>query len=252
MLSVNNLGISFGGIRAVDDVSFDVRRGEIFSIVGPNGAGKTTVFNLVSRIIDCDSGTVRFDEVDLMKLPLHDVASTGLVRTFQNLELLPTASLLENVLLGSHVRTPGSLFGEMFATARSRAAEQEAAHRARRAVEFLGLAQYTDVVVANLPYGVRKIAEVARALAAEPRMLLLDEPTAGLNSAEKATIGQRILDIRGRLGVTVLLIEHDMRFVRQVTDRMLAMNVGRVIAQGSPAEVLGHSEELSAYLGEPA
>ncbi|WP_354444504.1 ABC transporter ATP-binding protein [Ottowia thiooxydans] len=253
LLSAKNLSVRFGGVLAVNDVSFDVRRGEVFTLIGPNGAGKTTVFNLISRIYTPTSGTIAFSGpdglLDLTSQPPHKVASLGIARTFQNIELFEHATVLHNLLIGRHTHRRTGFWSEVFFTPATRAAEIEAREHVERVIDLLDLQHYRDSMVAGLPYGVRKVVELARALCAEPRLLLLDEPSSGLNVEETEGMAFWIQDIVQELGITVLMVEHDMSLVSKVSDRVVAMNQGQVLAMGSPREVQSNPAVIEAYLG---
>ena len=253
LLSARNLSVRFGGVLAVNDVSFDVRRGEVFTLIGPNGAGKTTVFNLISRIYTPTTGEIDYAGPDgLLKLtgqPAHRVAGLGIARTFQNIELFEHATVLHNLLIGRHTHRQTGFWSELFFTPATRAAELLARERVERVIELLDLQHHRDAMVAGLPYGVRKVVELARALCAEPRLLLLDEPSSGLNVEETEDMAFWIQDIVHELGVTVLMVEHDMTLVSRVSDRVLAMNQGQVLAMGTPREVQTDPAVVEAYLG---
>ena len=249
LLSVRDLSVRFGGVLAVNGVSFDVRRGEVFTLIGPNGAGKTTVFNLISRIYAPTAGSVAFDGVALDGVPAHAVARLGIARTFQNIELFEHASVLHNLLIGRHTRQHSSLWAEMLFTRKVREGEVQAREKAEQVIDFLDLQHYRDTMVAGLPYGVRKVVELARALCTEPQLLLLDEPSSGLNVEETDDMAFWIQDIQHELGITVLMVEHDMSLVSKVSDRVLAMNQGEVVAMGTPREVQTHPGVIEAYLG---
>ena len=253
LLSARNLSVRFGGVLAVNDVSFDVRRGEVFTLIGPNGAGKTTVFNLISRIYTPSSGQIDYagprGMVRLTEQPPHRVAPLGIARTFQNIELFEHASVLHNLLVGRHTHRQTGFWSELLFTPATRAAELQARERVERVIELLDLQHHRESMVAGLPYGVRKVVELARALCAEPRLLLLDEPSSGLNVEETEDVAFWIQDIVQELGVTVLMVEHDMSLVSRVSDRVLAMNQGQVLALGTPREVQGDPAVIEAYLG---
>ena len=214
LLSAKNLSVRFGGVLAVNNVSFDVRQGEVFTLIGPNGAGKTTVFNLISRIYTPTTGSIEYlGPNGLLKLteqPPQNVASLGIARTFQNIELFEHASVLHNLLIGRHTHRATGLWQDLFFTSKVREAELKAREKAEEVIEFLSLQHYRDTFVAGLPYGVRKVVELARALCTEPKLLLLDEPSSGLNVEETDDMAFWIQDIKHELGITVLMVEHDM------------------------------------------
>ena len=247
--AAKGLTINFGGIRAVDDVSFEVEPGQVFTIIGPNGAGKTTIFNLVSRIYDPLQGRLVFCDEDITEVPPHQVARRGIARTFQNIELFEHATVLQNVLLGRHAHKRSRFWQEVLFLPRVRALELEHREAAEKVIDFLDLQAYRDSLVVNLPYGVRKVVEMARALCTEPKLLLLDEPSSGLSVEETEDMAFWIQDIRTLLGITVLMVEHDMSLVSAVSDRVLALNYGRTLALGSAREVQEHPEVVKAYLG---
>ncbi|MCL4183517.1 MAG: ABC transporter ATP-binding protein [Burkholderiaceae bacterium] len=249
LLSARDLTVRFGGVLAVDGVSFDVPKGGVFTLIGPNGAGKTTVFNLISRICTPTSGTIEFDGVRIDRFPPHRIADLGIARTFQNIELFEHATVLQNLLIGRHVHRRSGFWSELVFTPRVRRAERETRRKAEEVIDFLDLQHYRDTMVAGLPYGVRKVVELARALCMEPRLLLLDEPSSGLNVEETGDMAFWIEDIRDDLGITVLMVEHDMSLVSKVSDRVLAMNQGEVIAVGTPEQVQNDPAVVEAYLG---
>jgi branched-chain amino acid transport system ATP-binding protein len=249
LFAADGLVMDFGGLRAVDGVSFQIEAGEVFTIIGPNGAGKTTIFNLVSRIYEPSAGRLIFDGEDITRVAPHEVARRGIARTFQNIELFEHATVLQNLLLGRHAHKRSRFVEELLFLPRVRALELEHREAVERVIDFLDLQPHRDSLVVNLAYGVRKVVEVARALCTRPRLLLLDEPSSGLSVEETEGMAFWIQDIRTILGVTVLMVEHDMSLVSSVSDRVLAVNYGRPIALGTAREVQEHPEVIKAYLG---
>ena len=247
--TADNLAIHFGGIKAVDGVSFEVNKGEVFTIIGPNGAGKTTIFNLVSRIYEPTAGRLTFDGMDITNVAPHRIAALGIARTFQNIELLEHATLLQNLLLARHAHKKSGFFSELLFLPSVQRMELEHREAVEKAIDFLDLQQYRDSFIVNLPYGVRKVTELARALCTDPKLLLLDEPSSGLNVEETEDMAFWIQDIRTLLHITVLMVEHDMSLVSAVSDQVLALNYGRTITQGTAREVQEHPEVVKAYLG---
>ena len=248
-LTVDNLTLRFGGLTAVDGVSFAIEPGEIFTMIGPNGAGKTSIFNVISRFYQPSSGRLSFHGRDITRVPPHEVAKLGIARTFQNIELFENATVLSNLLVGRHRHATTRPWEEVLFLPKVRRAERAHRDRVEQVIDFLDLQGYRDQIIAGLPYGVRKVCELARALCSEPRLLLLDEPSSGLNVEETDDMAFWIRDIRDELGVTVLMVEHDMTLVNRVSDRVLALNYGRVLALGPPAEIQRHPDVIAAYLG---
>lgn len=249
LLSARDLSVRFGGVLAVNKVSFDVRRGEVFTLIGPNGAGKTTVFNLISRFYSPMAGSLTYDGRALTDLAPAQIAALGIARTFQNIELFEHATVLQNLLIGRHVHRRTQPWAEMLFLPSVRASERQTRRKVEEVLDLLELQHYRDQFVAGLPYGVRKVVELARALATEPKLLLLDEPSSGLNAEETDDMAFWIEDIQRDQGVTILMVEHDMGLVSKVSDRVLAMNQGGVLALGTPAQVQADPAVIEAYLG---
>jgi branched-chain amino acid transport system ATP-binding protein len=247
LLEVRDLRIAFGGIRALDGVSLDVAEGETVALIGPNGSGKTSLLNCVSGLYACGAGTISFEGRSLLGLAPHAVARRGIARTFQNLRLFGSLTVLDNVLVGRDRFWKKDLLGALF-----RRRGEEVRHRssAEEILTFLHLEAWRKRRAADCPYGVQKRAELARALAAEPRLLLLDEPFAGLAAEEKEELAYWIHEIRGRMGVTLVLVEHDVRLVSRLAGRVIALEEGRVVADGTPAYVRSHPDVVRAYLGD--
>jgi branched-chain amino acid transport system ATP-binding protein len=244
-----NLSLHFGGLKAVDSVSFAVEKGEILSIIGPNGAGKSSIFNLISRIYPPTSGKIFFEDQDITGQPAYEIAGLGIARTFQNIELFENATMLSNLLVGRHRHSTTQLWQELLFLPSVRAREKAHRRAVEQVIEFLDLEVYRDKLISGLPYGVRKVIELARALCSEPKLILLDEPSSGLNVEETGDMSFWIRDLKTDLGITVLMVEHDMSLVNRVSDRVIALNYGRVIAMGSPSEVQRHPDVVAAYLG---
>lgn len=250
---VENLSISFGGLKAVNNVSFSVERNSIFSIIGPNGSGKTTIFNMISGIYKPDQGRIVCEGENMVGLKPDRIARKGIARTFQNIELFSNATVMDNLMLGRHIHMKTGVFtGAFMWGRRSNAAREEVKNReiVERIIDFLDLQSVRDSFVANLPYGKRKLVELGRALALEPKVLLLDEPSAGMNTEEKEDLNIWIKDIQDDYKVTILLIEHDMNMIMGISDRIFAVNQGEKIIEGTPKEVQSHPEVIKAYLGE--
>ncbi len=248
-MRVQDVRVRFGGIVALDGVSFGVAPGSIVGLIGPNGAGKTTLFNCVSRLYDCDAGEIAFGGASLLAAARHQVAGLGIGRTFQNLALFRSMSVLDNVMVGHHSRTRGGFLANALRMPRAVREDRTARDKAQALIAVLGLEAHADTAVSELPFGTQKRVELARALAAEPKLLLLDEPASGLNHEEVGALGTLVQELRRRFALTVLLVEHHMGLVMRISDRVVALNFGRVIAEGSPDEVQRHPEVVRAYLG---
>jgi branched-chain amino acid transport system ATP-binding protein len=248
-LRADNLSLHFGGLKAVDSVSFAVEKGEILSIIGPNGAGKSSIFNLISRLYEPTSGSLYFEDQDITREPAHDIARLGIARTFQNIELFENATVLNNLLVGRHRHCTTQLWQELLFLPKVRRDEKAHRRRVEQVIEFLDLEAHRDKLISGLPYGVRKVIELARALCTEPKLILLDEPSSGLNVEETDDMSFWIRDMKTELGITVLMVEHDMTLVNRVSDRVIALNYGKVLAMGPPAEVQAHPDVIAAYLG---
>jgi len=251
-LRIRDLSIEFGGVHAVENVSFDVEPGEVYAIIGPNGAGKSTIFNLISRIYTPSAGSIHYGEQDLLQLPAHRVVDVGIARTFQNIELFEHATVLQNLLVGRHSHMKRNLLTDFLFLPQVRRHEVEQRRRVEDIIDLLELAQYRDERISDLPYGARKNVELARALCAEPSLLLLDEPASGLNNEETDDMAFWLEDIKHDLGVTLVMVEHDMNLVGRVADRVMAINDGKLLAIGTPEEVRNNSEVQHAYLGTAA
>ena len=249
LLRVQDVGVRFGGIVALDGVSFDVAAGRIVGLIGPNGAGKTTLFNCVSRLYKCDSGDIVFDGRSLLAAPRHRVASLGIGRTFQNLALFRSMTVLENVMVGSHCRMHAAVIGAILRPKGVIKEEEELVAKADDLLRFVGLEEKTDLWASQLPYGDQRRLEIARAMASDPTLLLLDEPAAGMNPQETNALMDLIHSIRAR-GITVLLIEHHMKLVMGISERVVVLDHGVKIAEGTPEAIRADSKVVSAYLGK--
>ena len=250
LLSADNISLSFGGIRAVDHLSFEVAQGDVFSIIGPNGAGKTSIFNLVSRIYPLETGQLRFQGRDLGLLAPHEIAGAGIARTFQNIKLFDNASVLTNLMLGRYRHNRANLFEQCLFLPGARKQVLADRERVEHVIDFLEIERYRDKRAGDLSYSVRKIVELGRALVSEPALLLLDEPSSGLSPEETLDMVFWIEDIRDKLGITVMMIEHDMSLVSSVSNRVLAVNMGARLALGTAGEVQADPAVIAAYLGD--
>ena len=249
LLKAENVSKSFGGIHAVQEVSFEVRAGQIKGIIGPNGAGKTTLFNLITGFYPADHGAIYFRDHKLNGLGPHQVAELGIARTFQNVELFDQMTVLENIMVGRHPRSSAGFIGAALRLARHRLEERRIRQEALKMLDFVGLVDRADSPSSALPFGLQRILEIGRALATDPLLLLLDEPASGLNAGETRELGRLICRIRDR-GITVVLVEHDMSLTMEVCQEILVMDYGRTLAEGSPREIQENPAVIAAYLGE--
>ncbi len=249
LLSVRGVSKRFGGLQAVEDVSFDVSRGTIKGLIGPNGAGKTTLFNLVTGFLRPDRGSIAFDGAEVQGLAPHQIAARGMVRTFQQIRLFPKMTALENIMVGCHLHSRGGFLAGMLHLPFTWREERRIREKARKTLEFLGLSDLADEEAVRLAYGQQRVVELGRALACEPRILLLDEPAAGLNIRETAEVGKLISRMRD-MGVTVLLVEHDMSLIMDISDEVVVLSYGQKIAEDIPLAIQKDREVIRVYLGE--
>ena len=249
LLDVARLNRRFGGVHAVNNVSFSVEAGTIKGLIGPNGAGKTTLFNLISGTIPSDSGDVLFDGQPIRNLPPHQIAKRGMFRTFQNIKLFANMTVLENVMMGRHTNSRAGFAAGIFNLPRTWTEERQIRERALAMLDLLGIAHLANMDAQSLAFGQQRHVEMARALAGEPKLLLLDEPAAGLNMHETDRLGELISKIKG-MGITILLVEHDMSLVMTICDELVALSFGQIIAQGKPREIQKHPEVIRVYLGD--
>jgi len=251
-LAVENVTLRFGGLVVLDDVSLLVERGELFALIGPNGAGKTSVFNCISGLYRPAAGRIRFQGHDVVGMKPHDIARLGVARTFQHGELFPHLTVVENLLVGRHARFRTNLVAEALFSRRVR--DQEVEHRrvVEEILDFVELGRHRHTTVASLPFGMQKLVGFARALALEPKLLLLDEPSAGLNRDEREDLARFVLRIKHELGIPMIWIEHDMQMVADLADRIFVLDYGKPLAQGTPDQVLNDPRVIAAYLGQAA
>ena len=249
LLEIKNVTLRFGGLVAVDNVSLNVEEGEVFALVGPNGAGKSTIFNLISRFYDPASGSIHLDGHDLLKNSADQVPSLRIARTFQNIELFEQATVLQNLLVGRHRHRQTSMLSNIVFSPKTYREELHHREAVEEVIEFLNLQQYRDKMIGGLPYGVRKVVELGRALASEPKLLLLDEPASGLSVEETQDMAFWIEDIQTQMGISVMMVEHDMGLVSAVSGRVMALSDGKELATGTASEVQSHPAVSQAYLG---
>jgi branched-chain amino acid transport system ATP-binding protein len=249
LLKVENLSLQFGGVQAIADLSLKAYSGEVLAIIGPNGAGKTSLLNAVTRVFDPTGGQIYFKDQDLTQMQRHQIANLGIARTFQNIELFETATVLDNLLLGRNRFFQGHWWQQVLHTPALARLEEEARAHVEIVIDFLDLTAWRNSPISGLPYGVRKVVELGRAICAKPELLFLDEPASGLNPEETRDLAFWIDDIRNELGITVIMVEHDMSLVSAVADRVICMSQGLILAEGSPTEVQSNPLVVAAYLG---
>ena len=255
VLRVSDLSIQFGGLKAVDNLSFTIKDKEIFGLIGPNGAGKTTVFNCITQFYKPNTGSVVFrtnsgQVEDLVGQKVHDIIRKGLVRTFQNVELISELSVIDNVLIGGHIHFRANILSQALKLPGARREEKRMREKAMEILEFMGIADLSEALCGGLPYGIRKKVEMARTIMSEPKLIILDEPAAGLNDVETQQLAENIHEVREKYNCTILLVEHDMRLVMSICDRICAISFGKFLACGTPAEIQVNRQVQEAYLGE--
>ena len=250
ILEVRDLGIDFGGLTAVNNLDMDIYKGEIYGLIGPNGAGKTTVFNMLTKVYQPTRGTIKIDDTDMAKLNPEQANKAGVARTFQNIRLFSNMSVLDNVKTGMHATTKYSLLSAVLRLPSYYAQEKETTQKAMDLLKIFGLDTFADTIASNLPYGAQRRLEIARALATNPKLLLLDEPAAGMNPQETEELMTMIRKIRDTFPISILLIEHDMKLVMGICERITVLNFGQVLAQGLPSEIQSNKEVIKAYIGE--
>ena len=249
LLSVRDLTLAFGGVKAIAGLNLQVQTGEVLAVIGPNGAGKTSMLNAVTRVFDPSGGQILFKGEDLTQVPRHRICTHGIARTFQNIELFEAATVMDNLLLGRHRFHHGAWWQQVLRTPAVTRLEEEARAAAEAVIEFLDLSAWRNAIIAGLPYGVRKVVELGRALCTRPELLFLDEPASGLNPEETRDLAFWIDDIRSDLGITVVMVEHDMSLVSAVADRVICMAQGKLLSEGTPAQVQNDPVVIAAYLG---
>ncbi|WP_397539567.1 ABC transporter ATP-binding protein [Rummeliibacillus pycnus] len=249
VLKIQNVSKNFGGISALTDVSFSIKEGEIYGLIGPNGAGKTTMFNLITNIFSPTAGEITFNEENITGIKPHKITEKGICRTYQNIRLFTQMSALENVMVGGHCRSRSGVMRGVFRTKLQRKEEQELKQKAEGLLELVGLKEFKDVLAENLAYGQQRRLEIARALASDPKLLLLDEPAAGMNEKETDSLFDLIKKVQAR-GITVLIIEHDMPLIMKICDRITVLNFGKKLAEGTPLEIQDNDAVIEAYLGK--
>lgn len=250
LLQLQNVVKKFGGVTASSNISFGVNAGEIFGIIGPNGAGKTTLFNLITGVYQVTTGDILFEGSSIEGKKPHQITTLGIARTFQNIRLFSQMTVLENVLVGHHDRLKSGLWASVFHTPGQKKEEKEARDEAMKLLQFVGLEKDVERIASELPYGKQRKLEIARAMATDPKLLLLDEPAAGMNDSETAALGDLIRGLRDTFHVSIILIEHDMKLMMKLCDRLVVVNFGEKLAEGTPQEIQGNKAVIEAYLGK--